>query len=219
VSDRWPALLFDLDGVLVDSTEVVMRHWRMFAKDHGLDERHVLTRIHGRRSIDSIRELLADRTPAEIEAAAAQLEARELAEVNGTVALPGAPELLARLGASPWAIVTSAPRLLASARLRAARLPQPRVIVSAEDVMCGKPDPQGYTLAATRLGAEPSRCIVLEDAPAGVAAGHAAGMRVAALTTTHTAEELEGLVAELDLIVPDLRAAALSAALPAGPAR
>jgi len=117
----------------------------------------------------------------------------------------GAAKLLARLDAAPWAIVTSAPRALPVARRRAARLPQPCVLVSAEAVERGKPDPQGYALAAARLAAATGRCIVFEDAPAGIVAARAAGMRVVALTTTHTAEQHRHASSELEQIVPDLR--------------
>ena len=198
-------LLFDLDGVLVDSTTDVVRHWQTFANEHRLDPAHVLAQIHGRRAIDSIRELLADRPPAEIEAAAIRHEQRELAEINGTIALPGAAQLLARLDGRQWAIVTSAPAALAAARLRAAGLPQPKVLVSAEHVERGKPDPQGYALAAARLALPPARCAVFEDAPAGIVAARAAGMRVVALATTHTAAQLRAAVGELEWIVADLR--------------
>ena len=205
MTGRPAGLLFDLDGVLVDSTPDVVRHWQTFANEHGRDPAHVLARIHGRRTIDSIRELLADRPPAEIKTATIRHEQRELAEINGTIALPGAAQLLARLDGKHWAIVTSAPAALAAARLRAAWPTSTKVLVSAEHVERGKPDPQGYALAAQRLALTPAQCVVFEDTPAGIIAARAAGMRVVALATTHTAAQLRAAVGKLEWIAAALR--------------
>jgi sugar-phosphatase len=180
---RCRALLFDLDGVLADSTASVEAHWRRWAAGHGLDPDAILHVVHGRRAIDTIREV------------APALDAeRELA------ALPGAAELLPRLAAGSWAVVTSGMRAVALARLRASALPEPPLLVAAEDVGRGKPDPEGYLAAAARLGRSPAECVVFEDAPAGVAAARAAGMRCVALASTYPTADL----AAADLVVPSL---------------
>lgn len=181
------AVLLDLDGVLVDSTAGVQRRWRTFATAHGLDPEAVLRVIHGRRAVDTIGEL-APHLPAE-ELGAALLR-QEVEEVAGDRPLPGAAALLAALPADRVAIVTSCDLALATARLSAAGLPAPAVLVTADDVAAGKPDPAGYLTGARRLGADPAACVVVEDAPAGVAAAANAGMRCIAVTTTHAAARL-----------------------------
>jgi sugar-phosphatase len=184
------AILFDIDGTLVDSTPVVNRAWRSWADRHGIDAEAVLAVCHGRRSADTIAEFLpADRVAEEAEG----LERTETADVDGVVALPGAAELLAALPDSTWAAVTSGSQALMRARLAAAGLPVPGVLIAAEDVTEGKPDPQGYRAAARRLGVAPEDCLVIEDAPAGLGAGRAAGGRVLAVATSHPREELEAL--------------------------
>jgi mannitol-1-/sugar-/sorbitol-6-phosphatase len=191
------ALLVDLDGTLVDSTAPVRRVWTAFANRHGLDPEYVHRFGQGRPSRESVRLLAPDADPV---AEAAALEQGELGDTDGVVALPGAAALLA--GDRRLAIVTSCSRALATARLRAAGLPIPKVLVSADDVVRGKPDPMCFTLGARRLGVAPARCLVLEDAPAGITAGRAAGARVLALRTTHADHEL----GEADAIVDDLGA-------------
>lgn len=182
------AILFDIDGTLVDSTPAVERAWRRWAVDHGIDAEAVLAVCHGRRSADTIADFLpADQVAEE----AADLERREAGDVDGVVALPGAAELLAALPDHAWAAVTSGSQALMRARLTAAGLPVPRILVAADDVTEGKPDPEGYLSAAAKLGVEPQDCLVVEDAPAGLAAGHAAGARVAAVATSHPRAELE----------------------------
>jgi len=191
------AILFDLDGTLIDSSAVVERHWRRFASLHDLDVEPILAVCHGRRSVDTIREVAPH---LDAEAAAHQLEDGEALDVGGLVLVPGAAELLVRLAPDSWAIVTSGHYELASRRLTALGLPVPPVMVCAEDVEQGKPDPEGYALAAELLGVEPSACVVVEDAPAGVAAGKALGVPVIALATTHAASQL----AAADAVLPDL---------------
>jgi len=198
------ALLFDLDGVLIDSTAAVVRQWRLFADEHRLDESVVLARIHGRRTIDGVRELLAGREQSEIDRAASRLDQRELTDNHDVVALPGARELLAALPPHRWACVTSASTALAHARLGAAGLPLPPVLVGAESVANGKPDPEGYLRAAELLGVPIQRCVVFEDAPAGIHAGHAAGATVVALATTHSPDQLRTAANAIDHIVTDL---------------
>ncbi|HEY3943812.1 MAG TPA: HAD-IA family hydrolase [Solirubrobacteraceae bacterium] len=187
------AYLVDLDGVLVDSLGAAIRSWTWWASLHGLDPGPFI-RAHGRPS----REAIAELAPAlDADAEAALVEEREIGDTD-VVALPGATAMLA--AARPVAIVTSGGRRLAEARLRAAGLQRPEVLVSVDSISRGKPDPEPYLYGAQRLQISPSRCTVFEDAPAGVAAGKAAGMRVVALTTTVGAEELAGA----DRIVRDL---------------
>jgi len=189
------ALLVDLDGTLVDSTAPVRRAWNAFAARHGLDPEHVHHFAQGRPSRESVRLLVphAD-TAAETEA----LERAEVGDTDGIAALPGAVDLLT--AGRRLAIVTSCSRALARMRLRAAGLPIPAVLVSADDVTRGKPDPACYLLGARRLQVDPARCLVLEDAPAGICAGRAAGARVLALRTTHADADLR----EADAIIDDL---------------
>ena len=181
------AVLSDLDGVLVDSAAVIEQTWRGFADRHGLDPDEVVAAGHGRRSIDLIR-LVAPHLDAEIEAA--NVEREEIAQTTGLRPLPGARELVDAVPAERFAIVTSGSRALALARLRAAGLPVPAVLVTAEEVDDGKPHPAGYLRAAELLGVDPAHSVVLEDAPAGVEAGRAAGMTVIAVLTTNDASAL-----------------------------
>jgi mannitol-1-/sugar-/sorbitol-6-phosphatase len=181
------AVLFDLDGVLVDSRECVERTWRRWADHHGLDPVTVLRTAHGRRAVETIG-LLAPHLAVESEAA--DLAAWEAQDAAGVYAVAGARALLDGLPADSWAIVTSGARAVAEFRLRLATLRMPRVMVCGDDVARGKPDPEGYLAAAARLGVTPPDCVVIEDAPPGVAAARAAGMRVVALTTTYPAEDM-----------------------------
>jgi mannitol-1-/sugar-/sorbitol-6-phosphatase len=180
------AILSDLDGVLVDSHASIMRAWRSWGARHGIEEEAVAAVEHGRPS----GEIIAALVPG-IDAAAEELaiNAIQADDTGDIVALPGAAELLG--GAhQPLAIVTSCTFPLAKARLRAAGLPVPRVLVTPERLARGKPDPEGYLLAARTLGAAPGDCVVLEDSHAGVASGRAAGMRVVGITTSHEARHL-----------------------------
>ncbi len=179
------AVLVDLDGTLVDSDAAVLRAWHAFAARHGLDGDAVHRFAQGRPSRETVARLLPG---ADHGAETALLERAELDDTTGLLALPGAARLLAT--DRPLAIVTSCTAALARVRLTATGLPIPDVLVSADDVARGKPDPSCYLIGARRLGADPARCIVLEDAPAGVAAGRAAGAAVIALRTTHTDDEL-----------------------------
>jgi sugar-phosphatase len=180
-------LLFDLDGTLVDSSAVVLRHWQRWCDRHGIALESVLAVAHGIRTSDAIARI-APRLDAHAEAAA--LDAVEEHDTDGLVPVAGAAQLLATLSPGSWAVVTSGHRSLATRRLRAVGLPVPRVMVCGDEVERGKPDPEGYLAAARLLGARADACVVLEDAPAGVEAGRAAGMRVVAVTTTHAAAQL-----------------------------
>jgi sugar-phosphatase len=197
------ALLVDLDGTLIDSEGAVRRAWGGFAVRHGLDADTVTKDAHGRPSRETIRALLPDLP--DLDAETARFEADEVADVEGIVALPGARELLAGPG-RPLAIVTSCTTALARARLRAAGLPEPDVLVTADAITHGKPDPEPFLLGARRLGVDPADCVVLEDAPAGIASGRAAGATVIALRTTHPDADLGGADALVDGL-PELLAA------------
>jgi mannitol-1-/sugar-/sorbitol-6-phosphatase len=181
------AVLFDLDGVLVDSTAYIERQWRDWAVSRGLDPEPFLRVCHGRRAVETIR-LAAPALDAEAEVARFRAAAPD--EDAILASLPGARELLAALSATPWAVVTSGARRFALARLAGAGLPPPPILVSAEDVRHGKPSPEGYLRAAELVGVAPARCVVFEDAPPGIAAARAAGATVIAVATTHPPEAL-----------------------------
>ena len=191
------AILFDLDGVLVDSTACVERHWRMWAQRHGLDAEYVLADSHGRRTIDTIRAVAPELAT---EAEAARLEQEEALDTVGIVAAPGAAELLTALQSVPWAVVTSGSRLMATTRLRFTELPIPQVLITADDVEQGKPAPEGYLKAANLLGINPQDCIVIEDAPPGIEAGRAAHATVIGVATTYPPTALR----EASLCIPNL---------------
>lgn len=184
------AVLFDIDGTLVDSTGAVERTWRLWGEAHGIDPEEILAVSHGRRSEDTIAMFLPQDQVAD---AAAELEELELADLDGVTALPATRELLTALPTERWAAVTSGSRRLMRTRLEAAGLPAPEVLVTADDVTEGKPHPQGYLRAAAGLGFDPARCLVVEDAPAGVRAGLASGAAVLAVATSHSRTDLEGL--------------------------
>jgi len=193
------AVLSDLDGVLVDSRAQIEGTWRRFADRNGLDPEHVLAETHGRRAVDLIR-VVAPHLDAEVEAA--RIEREEIEIADGLRPLPGARELADSIPPERFAIVTSGSRPLALARLQAAGIPVPHVLVTAEQVEAGKPDPAGYLRAAALLGVEPAHSLVLEDAPPGVEAGLAAGMTVVAVLTTSD----ESALRNAHRRVPDLRA-------------
>ena len=185
---RCRAMLFDLDGVLIDSTPAVARVWHGWAVAHGLDPDTVVRMAHGRPSRTTIRELLPN---ADVEAEDREVERMEMADLDGVVLLPGARQLLDSLPPDRWTIATSCTRPLAEVRLRAAGLPIPKTMITSSDVKIGKPDPEPYLKAAAILNCAPSDCAVVEDAPAGVRAGRAAGCRVIAFPTTMERCELE----------------------------
>lgn len=185
------ALLFDIDGTLVASIDTVERVWRAWAATRGLDPEPILLTCHGRRSEDTLAELLPQE---EIPRALAELDALELEYAGSEVALPGTRALLEQLAREThprWAAVTSGGRSIMEPRLRAAGLPVPPVFIAAEDVPRGKPDPAGYRMAARELGVDPADCLVIEDAPAGIGAGLAAGGHVLAVATSHSEPELQ----------------------------
>lgn len=191
------AILFDLDGTLVDSASRVQRLWVDWGKRHGIAPQSILEVMHGRRADETIR-LVAPHLPLRDEFLA--LEQEEISDMEGVRPYPSAGELLGRLSLRQWAIVTSGTRRVASARLRHVNLPIPAIFITAEDVNTGKPAPDGYLLAASRLDLSPAECVVVEDAPAGIQAGKAAGMRVIAVASTLAKEAL----GQADLVVANL---------------
>jgi mannitol-1-/sugar-/sorbitol-6-phosphatase len=181
------AILFDLDGVLIDSTPSVTRVWSNWALEHGQDPATVVKIAHGRRAIETVR-LLAPHLDADLELK--ELERRELADTEGTLVIPGALQLLNSIPRNRWAVVTSGTRELATLRLSVGGLPVPEKLVSADDVVLGKPDPSPFLKGAEMLGFFPETCLVIEDSPSGITAAKAAGMRSLAVPTTYPADEL-----------------------------
>ena len=187
ISVTCSGLLFDMDGVLIDSTPAVARVWHRWALEHGLDPDEVVRRAHGRPSIASIRELLPN---ADIEAEDRKVERAEIEDLDGVVPLPGVLALLNSLPTERWTIVTSCTRPLALVRLRAAGLPTPKKLITSTDITNGKPHPEPYLKGASLLGYPAADCIVVEDAPAGIQAGKAAGARVITFPTTMDRQDL-----------------------------
>jgi sugar-phosphatase len=183
------AILFDMDGTLVDSTACVEAIWERWARKHGIDVHSLLQTSHGRRTVDTIKDVAPHLN---VESEVKALEAEEMTAREGIVAVGGAFQLLSRLKQHQWAVVTSASRALATLRLECAGLPVPPQLISASDVLRGKPDPEGYLKAADLLGVAYNRCVVVEDTPAGILAGRSAGMTVLALSTTFAPEHLLG---------------------------
>src|ERR1700683_1991538 len=199
------ALLFDMDGVLVDSTPAVARVWTRFALRHGFDAAEVVHRAHGRPSIMTVREYLPN---GDHLAENKEIERGEIVDLEGIVPLPGTQELLGALPRGRWTIVTSCTRHLAEVRLKTSGLPRPEVFVTSSDIQNGKPAPDPYLKGAEVLGFAPRDCVGVEDAPAGGRSGKAAGARVVALRTTMTEEELWD--AGADWVVRDCAAIALA---------
>lgn len=191
------AILFDLDGVLVDSTRQVDREWREWAQRKGVDGDAVMAIAHGVRTLEVIRRV-APHLDAETEAAA--IENHEANDQRGVTVMPGAADLLKSIPARHWGVVTSGSRLLASNRLRYCGLPVPEVLVTSDDVANGKPHPEPYLKGAERMGFSPADCLVIEDAPAGIQSAHAAGMKVIGLSSTYPAARL----AEADSVIQRL---------------
>jgi len=188
------AILFDLDGVLCDSTRQVDREWREWAARKGVDGDAVMAIAHGVRTIEVIRRV-APHLDAEAEAAA--IENHEAGDQTGVVVMPGAEDLVQTIPLGRWGVVTSGSRLLAQNRLRHCGLPVPPVLVTSDDVTNGKPHPEPYLLGAERMGMAPAECLVIEDAPAGIQSARAGGMKVIAMASTYGAEKLR----EADAVV------------------
>ncbi|MBV4365566.1 sugar phosphatase [Erwinia sp. BNK-24-b] len=194
--------LFDLDGTLVDSLPVVERAWTNWASQHDIAADDVLNFIHGKQAITSLRHFMAGASEETIQQEFLALEKTEAEDTEGVVALPGAVQLLATLNELhiPWAIVTSGSVPVASARRKAAGLPEPEVFVTAERVQNGKPAPDAYLLGAQLLELEPEECVVVEDAAAGILSGLAAGSHVIAVNAPAGSPRLE----DVDMLLTSL---------------
>ncbi|MEX3777721.1 HAD-IA family hydrolase [Pseudomonas sp. MYb118] len=177
------AFLFDMDGTVLNSIAAAERIWTVWAQRHGVDVATFLPTIHGARAIDTINRQGLPGIDAEAEAA--WITQAEIEDVEGIVEVASAADFLKSLPAEQWAIVTSAPRALALRRMAAAGIPEPLVMVTAEDVSAGKPDPAGYRLAAQRLGVAVTECLIFEDATVGIQAAEAAGADLLIITSTH----------------------------------
>jgi len=188
------AILFDLDGVLCDSTKAVDREWREWAARKGVDGDAIMAIAHGVRTVEVIRRV-APHLDAVTEAAA--IENHEAHDQRGVVVMPGAADLVKSIPQARWGVVTSGSRLLAANRLRHCGLPVPEVLVTSDDVKNGKPDPEPYLMGAKRLGFRPEECLVIEDAPAGIESARAGGMRVIGMASTYVAQRLS----EADVVV------------------
>jgi sugar-phosphatase len=191
------AILFDLDGVLADSTRAVDREWREWAARKGVDGDAIMAIAHGVRTIEVIRRV-APHLDAQAEANA--IEKHEANDQSGVVVMPGAAELVRSIPVGRWGVVTSGSRLLATNRLRHCGLPVPRVLVTSDDVTNGKPHPEPYLKGAAQLGFNPAECLVIEDAPAGIESARAGGMKVIGIASTYKAAKL----AEADAVVRQL---------------
>jgi mannitol-1-/sugar-/sorbitol-6-phosphatase len=191
------AILFDLDGVLVDSQAVVVRTWHEWAKEKDLDAGRILEVAHGRRPAEVVRDFAPE---LDADAEARELERMETNDLEGVLEIEGARELLSSLPADGWTVVTSGTRALASGRMEHVGLPLPERFVSADDVENGKPHPEAYLQGAQILGVSPEACVVVEDAPSGVSSARSAGMRVIAVATTYREDDLH----EADAVVASL---------------
>lgn len=192
---RFAAMLFDMDGTIINSITAAENVWATWARAHGIDVETFLPTIHGRRAIDTIASLNLPGVDAATEAA--YITQAEIAEVEGIEEIPGAAAFLNQIPLSKWAVVTSAPRELALTRLKAAGLPIPQVLITAEDVDQGKPKPDCYLLAAKRLGVSCSDCLIFEDAEIGIAAALACGGTLVVVTATHTTHSPAGAAQQL----------------------
>ena len=191
------AILFDLDGTLIDSASRIQRLWVDWGKRHGITAQSILEVMHGRRADETI-QLIAPHLSLKEEVYL--LETDEVSDMDGVNPYSSALDLLSKLSPMQWAIVTSGSLRVASARVEHVGLPRPEVFITADDVKRGKPAPDGYLLAAKRLHVEPADCVVFEDAPAGIQAGKAAGMKVIAVASSLTKEELS----QADVVVHQL---------------
>ena len=192
------AILFDLDGVLVDSTRSVSRLWRRWATENRIDPEKVLAIAHGVRTIEVVQRLAPH---LDVEAEVRRIELRESKDTDDVAVMPGAADLIRSIPDGRWCVVTSGTHLLAAARLRLAGLPTPRVLVTADEVSNGKPHPEPYLKGAQLLGFDPVDCLVIEDAPAGIQSAHAGGMKAIGVTSTFPASELH----EADAVVSALQ--------------
>jgi len=192
------AILFDLDGVLAESVASGDKQWTRWAKERGLDAAVVIRAAHGVPTIETIRQFAPQiSSPIDVEAEARMMEQREIDDRESVHPVAGAADLLARIPPDRWTVVTSGTRALAEARLGYVGLPVPPTMVTASDITRGKPDPEPYLKGAAALRMPPKECVVIEDAPAGIRAGQAAGMRVIGIASTYPREA----IAEADYVV------------------
>ncbi len=189
------AILFDMDGVLLDSTPAVERHWREWAEKHGLKYEDVIAVAHGTPSKETMQRMVPH---LDHDKEAAEYERYECEDLVGVFPIGGAAVFTSNLPAEKWAIVTSCGHKLALARLAHVELNAPKILISADHVKKGKPDPEGYLAAAKILGVAPADCLVVEDSPNGLKAALTAGMRCLAVLTTHKKHELEGATHVVD---------------------
>ncbi len=182
------AILFDLDGVLVDSRACVEKHWKQWALRNDLDPEYVLSNIHGKRIHENIRLLTPHLNPEE---ESQWISSREQFDTDGVHEIEGAKDLLNSLNGNLWAIATSGNFHTANTRITHTHLPKPKVLITADDVKEGKPNPEPYMKAASNLGIKPCSCLVIEDAPSGIKAAKSAGMSCIAVATTHAASLLK----------------------------
>jgi sugar-phosphatase len=181
------AILFDLDGVLADSTRAVDREWREWAAKKGVDGDAIMAIAHGVRTVEVIRRVAPH---LDAEAEAIEIENHEAHHQRGVVMMPGAVELVRSIPEGRWGVVTSGSRLLATNRLRHCGLPVPEVLVTSDDVTNGKPHPEPYLKGAERMRLSPADCLVIEDAPAGIQSARAGGMKVVGIASTYAADAL-----------------------------
>lgn len=191
------AILFDLDGTLIDSAIRIQRLWQDWGKRHGISPQFLMEVMHGRRAGETI-SIVAPHLSLQDEVEA--LEIIETSDMDGVRPYASAGDLLDKLSAKQWAIVTSGTLRVASARMKHVGLPMPDIFITGDDVKEGKPAPDGYLLAAERLNVKPADCVVVEDAPAGIRAGKAAGMKVIAVASTLSREALS----QADVVVQHL---------------
>jgi sugar-phosphatase len=204
------AILFDLDGTLIESTLYIERLWQDWGLQHGVTARYMSEVMHGRRAVEIVSSVAPH---LQVEDEVYALETEEIVKMEGMKPYPGAKELLSALPRGKWAIATSGSRRVASARLNYAKLPTPDVFITADDVRAGKPAPDAYLLAANGLNVKPSECVVVEDTAAGIQAGKAAGMRTIGIASTRSEESLrqaDVVVAQLadikvDVMNPEIR--------------
>jgi len=187
-----------MDGVLISSLGSVERSWTRWAEMRGIDPAYAMSIVHGRRSIETVAFLRPD---LDAEAENRIIEKLEIDDIDGVSALPGVLDLLRALPAGSWTVVTSATGALARIRLAAAGIPLSGAIITADDVVKGKPDPAPYLAGAALLGFLPDECVVVEDAASGAKAGRAAGCIVVATTFSHSIEALDAA----DYVIPDVK--------------
>ncbi|KAK9722360.1 DL-glycerol-3-phosphatase [Basidiobolus ranarum] len=188
------AILFDMDGTLIDTTPAVIRYWKRFCSKHNVVEEDLFKFSHGKRSIETIRQFVPHlATPEQVEI----MENEAVEDTEGIVAIDGSHNLLKSLPPDTWGVVTSACLPMAIARIQQQNLPLPKVLVTGDKVVHGKPHPEGYLKGAEQLNVSPEDCLVFEDAPAGISAALSSGMKVIGVISTHSKEDLTGVLTHI----------------------